>query len=322
MTKKELEERLAAVTNQLLDLGKRNRLLNYKDQGLKTLTILNKNVEEVFRGVKQYKEYTFFPTDETLQQLHAESGLTVEEDNVLDYTDEHVYELLRKYKNFYRYDVVGLAAGSYTLKVAPVVNGSEVNAVEVKDITVLAHDRAGFGFVKGTSSGAYNDDGTLKSDAEVIYVTNENKDKVTVKTTNAVGIQNIIAAYKKEVQKPLCVRFIGDIKDPANMPKGDLYVDGVKNGLTLEGIGEDANLNGFGVVIKASSNVEVRNLGFMNCDSSEGDDCGLQQDNDHIWVHNCDFFYGHAGSDSDQAKGDGALDTKKSTYVTHSYNHF
>ncbi len=36
MTKKELEERLAAVTNQLLDLGKRNRLLNYKDQGLKT----------------------------------------------------------------------------------------------------------------------------------------------------------------------------------------------------------------------------------------------------------------------------------------------
>ena len=51
-------------------------------------------------------------------------------------------------------------------------------------------------------------------------------------------------------------------------------------------------------------------------------DCGLQQGNDHIWVHNCDFFYGHAGSDADQVKGDGALDTKTSTYVTHSYNHF
>lgn len=35
MTRKELEERLAAVTNQLLDLGKRNRLLNYTDKGLK-----------------------------------------------------------------------------------------------------------------------------------------------------------------------------------------------------------------------------------------------------------------------------------------------
>jgi hypothetical protein len=44
MTRKELEDRLAAVTNQLLDLGKRNRLLNYIDKGLKTLAILNKNL--------------------------------------------------------------------------------------------------------------------------------------------------------------------------------------------------------------------------------------------------------------------------------------
>ena len=60
----------------------------------------------------------------------------------------------------------------------------------------------------------------------------------------------------------------------------------------------------------------------MNCNSNEGDNIGLQQANDHVWVHNCDFFYGDAGSDADQAKGDGQLDTKKSTYVTHSYNHF
>jgi pectate lyase len=60
----------------------------------------------------------------------------------------------------------------------------------------------------------------------------------------------------------------------------------------------------------------------MNCDSSEGDDVGLQQDNDHIWVHNCDLFYGNAGSDADQIKGDGSMDCKKSTYITFSYNHF
>ncbi|MDP4272478.1 MAG: T9SS type A sorting domain-containing protein, partial [Bacteroidota bacterium] len=53
-----------------------------------------------------------------------------------------------------------------------------------------------------------------------------------------------------------------------------------------------------------------------------GDDFGLQQDTDHIWVHNCDMFYGNAGSDADQIKGDGALDCKGSTYVTFSYNHF
>ena len=44
-----LEPKLMAVTNQLLDLGKRNRLLNYKDTGLKSLRLLNKNTEEIFR---------------------------------------------------------------------------------------------------------------------------------------------------------------------------------------------------------------------------------------------------------------------------------
>ena len=39
-------------------------------------------------------------------------------------------------------------------------------------ITVIAHERTGFAFVNGTSSGAYNDDGTLKSDARVIYEKN------------------------------------------------------------------------------------------------------------------------------------------------------
>ena len=53
-----------------------------------------------------------------------------------------------------------------------------------------------------------------------------------------------------------------------------------------------------------------------------GGNIGLQQDNEYVWVHNCDFFYGDAGSDADQVKGDGALDCKKSTYVTFSYNHF
>jgi len=60
----------------------------------------------------------------------------------------------------------------------------------------------------------------------------------------------------------------------------------------------------------------------MNCDSGEGDNIGLQQNNDYVWVHNCDLFYGNAGSDADQIKGDGAMDCKKSTWVTFSYNHF
>ncbi len=239
--------------------------------------------------------------------------------------------LIRQYPGYMRADAVGLKSGSHTMKVVPVINGKEdaSKASETK-ATAYAHDRSGFGWVNGTSSGAYNEDGTLKSNAVVVYVTDANKDSVKASidstgkgASELTGIQNIILGYKKGKEpRPLCVRFIGNITDPANMPSGDLLVDTVTAGLTIEGIGNDTVFNGFGLVMKNSSNVEVRNIGFMNCNSKEGDNCGLQQNNDHVWVHNCDFFYGDAGSDADQVKGDGALDTKTSTYVTHSYNHF
>ena len=98
MTRKELEDRLAAVTNQLLDLGKRNRLLNYIDKGLKTLAILNKNVEEVFRGVKQYRDFTFFPTDEALLEVqnNPEQEVIGPKDDLLDLEDDVVYEAVRR----------------------------------------------------------------------------------------------------------------------------------------------------------------------------------------------------------------------------------
>ncbi len=243
--------------------------------------------------------------------------------------------LIRKYPSCWRVDAVGLKAGSYRIKIVPTKDGSEMsNTLITPDLDVLAHDRSGFAFVNGTSSGAYNEDGTLKSNARVIYVTDKNKDTVTMDVAISkagpepiVGIQNILTALKKGYESaPVCVRFIGNITDPATLDKGDLLIDfgegKFAGGMTVEGIGEDTVFNGFGIRIKGVSNLEVRNIGFMNCDSNEGDSISLQQDNDHVWVHNCDIFYGMAGSDADQDKGDGALDTKKSTYVTHSYNHF
>lgn len=247
--------------------------------------------------------------------------------------------LIRQYSSYFRADALGLKAGKYVMKVVPTSGGNEdtSKAIESSAMTVEAHERTGFGFVNGTSSGAYNDDGTLKSDAVVLYVTEATKDTVSMEvttsskgaTTACTGIQNILDAYKKGYEtRPLCVRFIGNVTDPAALQDGDILVKGSSDssrlscGVTLEGVGADATLNGFGVRVANASNVEIRNLGFMNCNSGEGDNCGLQQSNDHVWVHNCDFFYGDAGSDADQVKGDGALDTKTSTYVTHSYNHF
>lgn len=235
--------------------------------------------------------------------------------------------LVREYKKdnktYYRADALGLKAGQYDMKVVPVSSDdteSTEHAAPATNITVYSHDRSGYAFVNGTSSGAYNEDGTLKSNANVIYITEQTKN--TVQLNSYTGFQPILAAHKKDISTPLCVRIIGNITDPSSLEKGDVLIDGIKGGVTMEGVGNDATCNGWGLRIKSSSNVEVRNLGFMNCDSSEGDNVGLQQDNDHIWVHNCDMFYGDAGSDADQVKGDGALDTKKSNYVTHSYNHF
>lgn len=238
--------------------------------------------------------------------------------------------LIRQYAGEMRADAVGLAAGKYTFKVVPVKNGKEdtVAAITSSEVTVSANDRSGYAFVNGNSSGAYNDDGTLKDNAVVVYVTEDNKDTVTASLNKegkgevtCTGIFDIIEGYKKGKEpRPLCVRFIGNITDPTKLSGGDLYVDSVKAGITIEGIGADATLNGFGLYVKKSSNVEIRNLGLMNTDSTSGDGISVE-DNDHVWVHDCDFFYGKDFG-GDKKKGDGALDTKKSTYVTHSYNHF
>ena len=237
-------------------------------------------------------------------------------------------ELIRKYPSYMRADAIGLRAGDYVMKIVPINNGKEnTSAAIVSDkLTVKAHDRSGFGFVNGTSSGAYNEDGTLKDNAVVIYVTENTKDTVSLDVTGVgecKGIQAILDGFKKKKDKrPLCVRIIGTITDPAVLTKGELYIDTNVQGLTIEGIGDDAVINGFGIVMKNCDNVEVRNIGIMNVDSNEGDNIGLQQGNAHVWIHNNDYFYGMAGGDADQVKGDGALDTKTSTYVTHSYNHF
>ena len=252
-------------------------------------------------------------------------------------------ELIRLYKDgsssYWRADAVGLKAGNYKFKVVPIVDGNEDTAsqVESENITVEAHDRTGFAWVNGATTGAYNLDGTIKDNANIIYVTEDTKNTVSLdvqtsssgKVENAKGLQNILDLYKKGYEsKPLVVRIIGKVTDPSTLDGGDIVISGsgsdkrINCGITFEGIGEDATLYGYGIRVKNASNVEIRNIGVMLTDSDEGDSIGLQQENDHIWVHNCDLFYGEPGSDSDQVKGDGALDCKKSTYITFSYNHF
>ncbi|MDR0375970.1 MAG: hypothetical protein LBH85_09685 [Treponema sp.] len=241
-------------------------------------------------------------------------------------------QLVRNYGDYYRADIPGIAAGAYNIKVAPVIDGQEAEGA-VRDTTALLHDRSGYAFHEGKVPGGYTMDGTPKPDARIIYVTDQNKDTITLVVNvegkgdvQQTGLYNIINGHKKGKEtRPLIIRLIGQIKTPAVTDKGDIVFDtgnAANTYITLEGVGNDATADGWGVRLKNASNIEISNIGFMNTASSEGDDVGLQQKNYHIWVHNCDLFYGKAGGDADQAKGDGAMDAKGSTYVTFSYNHF
>jgi pectate lyase len=240
--------------------------------------------------------------------------------------------LVRNYGGYCRADIPGIAAGAYTIKVAPVIDGKEGKGA-VRTATAAAHDRSGYAFYGGKTPGGYDMDGAPKANARIIYVTDQNKDDITLGVNVEgkgdvlqTGLYPIINGHRKGNEtRPLVIRLIGQIHIPASTDKGDIVFD-TKNAdntfITLEGVGNDATADGWGVRLKNASNIEISNIGFMNTASAEGDDVGLQQKNYHIWVHNCDLFYGQAGSDADQAKGDGAMDAKGSTYVTFSYNHF
>lgn len=255
-------------------------------------------------------------------------------------------ELVREYPTYGRADALGLTAGNYKFKVVPVQNGSEVEAdATVTDaVVVKAHDRAGFAHKKAGSEGigAYNNDGTLKSNARVVYVWADNAKTVSLdvaknakgETVQYTGLQQIIYGYQKGdangsyEKRPLCVRIIGTIKDADMDEFGSssegLQIKGQKAygpmNITIEGVGNDAAIWGFGILIRNAGKVELRNFGIYLC----MDDCvSIDTGNSMIWVHNVDFFYGNTGGDADQAKGDGALDFKgDSQYCTFSYNHF
>lgn len=248
-------------------------------------------------------------------------------------------QLVRNYGSYGRVDIVGLKAGNYSLKVVAVdASGAETSAYGIADnLKVVNYDRQGFAH-KGISDGigAYNNDGTLKAGAKVLYVT-----KNTFKTIKAslsdgkkpveyTGIGDILLAKQKGQDKtPLAVRVIGEIKtaDAGDQLKTDqkgLLLKGnsettVMN-VTIEGIGDDACFNGFGLGIINGTNVEVRNMAFFN-QGSNNDNMEIKG-TQHIWVHNNDYFYGEKGS-GDHGKGDGSLDSKDgASFCTFSYNHY
>lgn len=247
-------------------------------------------------------------------------------------------QLVRNYGTYGRADVVGLkAASDYQLKVVPVIGGNEDNskASTASRLTAMPYDRSGFAHHNYSNVGAYLDNGTLKPETRVLYVTASTAKTVTLdvmknnkgETTTFTGLQNIINGYQKGYEtRPLNVRIIGTIRDTDMdelMSNEGLQVKGKNNSIamniTIEGIGEDAAIWGFGILLRNAVSVELRNFAVMLC----MDDCiSLDTDNKYCWLHHLDLFYGKTGGDSDQAKGDGTIDIKgDSQFITIAYCH-
>ena len=233
-----------------------------------------------------------------------------------------------------RVDVLGLKGNTnYQIKVAPVANGVEaLDVASVVSVKTDKYDRSGFAFSDespyGNTTGGYNLDGTVPSDAIVLYVTNETKDTITadIQTSTSgtmqtgVGIAGILKLREKKADsRPMIIRFIGEVHPPSGVDSNYLLNVKKTTNTTVEGVGNDAFIYGWGFNIRECSNVEVRNLAFY---MFPDDSVSIQTKNRNIWVHNNDFMVGK-DMGGDKAKGDGSCDVKAdSSFVTISYNHF
>ena len=241
-------------------------------------------------------------------------------------------QLIRQYKSYYRADVLGLKAGTYSVKVVPVnAEGTEIaGANTASNLVVKSYNREGFAHFKYAGVGAYNNDGTLKAGAKVLYITAKTTKTVsttvnTGKLETITGLQSIIDAYSKGKDKtPIAFRIIGKVNlsdlDHISSSAEGLQIKGAMMNMTFEGVGDDATVYGFGFLLREAESVEFRNFAIMRC---LDDAMSLDTKNSHVWIHNMDLFYGKKGSAADQAKGDGTVDIKgDSKYVTVAYNRF
>lgn len=242
-----------------------------------------------------------------------------------------------------RVDIPGLKAGSYDIRIVK----ADGTVFARKNIPVEAVDRSGYAHFNYSGVGAYNDDGTLKSGAKVLYVTNENKNDVELNGTK--GIANILKNAENG-STPLAVRIIGKVdtqtRDSDGTKKTDiangvvalngltdresgddsyfnmLDAKGCKN-VTVEGIGDDAVIEKWGFTWSTCKGIEVKNLRFTKYPE---DACSTASSSERIWFHNNTFDVGENKYDltpeQDKGEGDGSTDINSAKYVTLSYNRY
>ncbi len=312
-------------------------------------------------------------------------------------------ELIRTVNGSTRVDIVGVSAGTYDINLS--IGGTNFT---LGDIEVEAYDRSGYAHfdpdapndMYANGIGAYENDGTLKDGALVIYLTEENKndisnsayvyDEETDSYTKA-DITGIMQQGKYSIgyflnnrqyasadrskygvwaaslkYGAVDVRVVGKVSAEVSGTM-DSSIEGLTAydstdfggsvgdsgrmarmvnpfNLTIEGIGEDASIYGWGVHfiandygvsnnfgVKSGESFEVRNIIFDRYPEDAVGMEGVQEGTSitvpvqRCWIHNNVFYPGYCyqvpAGESDKAEGDGSCDFKRGYWYTFSYNY-
>lgn len=194
-------------------------------------------------------------------------------------TGDDLTYLVRDTSNGLRIDIPGLTPGTYNVSVT--ANSTTYSATGIE---VYEYDRTGYAHKdSGGNVGAYNDDGTLKSNAVVVYVNDSNKNSVFLPgiKDSPVGIGNILNYKSTDTgstgsgkidalqtlansDTPLVVRFIGSVYAGDANTRGSVPSSGNVLGLTqYNGTGNGGTVKDNGMVARMfnAQNVTIEGIG-------------------------------------------------------------
>lgn len=256
-------------------------------------------------------------------------------------------------RNTWRVDIPGLPRGEYEIQVRAADGTTLLHTFT--DLKTWSFPRNGAAFVPSNANpfegnhnfavsgaiGGYLPDGRVDPNAIIIYVTHEN-----MRQTFPANVFSTGRGSTANARTPLVIRFLGTVGSfetvnstvansgtvgPPGLNDNRMIQVGQGNGnVTLEGIGPDATIFGWGISTSGAHNVEYRNLRFDQWydDAIEINGTNTTIRASNVWVHNNTFGYGQnkhlaLNQDPDQAKGDGATDiTNHARNYTVSYNKY
>ncbi len=163
----------------------------------------------VDNAIKTYKVYsegmTATFTDIDVSKVKVEYKL--KEDEKYQVLDK---ELIRKINDTeVRFDIVGLKSGIYDINITT----SDSKVLKMSSIEISSYDRSGYAHFKADQAvGGYNNDGSVKDNAVIVYVNDENKNTVTatIGGKECVGIAEILHNQSNS-SVPLIIRIVGRV---------------------------------------------------------------------------------------------------------------